>query len=212
MSTLEWFKAFFHMSGGFVQRDFSLAAFNGQQSSLEIIVDASPWGLAGVLIVDGVVAEYFADPIGPYDCELYGHQLGSPNGQQVWESLTALVALRLWEPLWANKAVRLRLKGDSVTMLTLVVNMRPSSPALSIIGRELAMVFSKATYVPIVAQHVPGVANVIADKLFRWFQPGVRPETPSALANARHRSAPSRVKDYYLTLNSSGYLPNNAEE
>ena len=206
---LNWFRTFFASSGGMVRRTFRLATFMATEGQLEIIIDASPWGLAGLLTVNGEVEEYFADPLGPFDFELYGHVAGSADGQQVWESLAALTALRLWKSRWADKAVRLRLKGDSVTMLSLVINMRPSSPGLAIIGQELALDFASVSFMPIVAQHLPGVANVSADTLSRWFQPGVRPEVPPLLADALHRQVPTRDRSFYLTISDMiSDLPN----
>lgn len=196
---LHWFRTFFRSSGGFVQRCFSLRTFTEAHGSIEIVIDASPWALAGVLVLKGVVVEFFSDPIGSHDVDIFGCDIGSADGQQIWESLTALVALRLWKDRWANKAVHLRLKGDSVTMLTLVVNMRPSTPMLALIGQELALEFASVAFTPVIAQHIPGVSNVIADKLSRWHQPGAAKVVPSAIHGAVQRQVPTRDGDYYLS-------------
>jgi len=59
-----------------------------------------------------------------------------------------------------------------MTMLSLVVKVRPSTSQLSFIGQELSLVFSTVAFVPIMAQHTPGFANVAADAPFRWHQLG----------------------------------------
>ena len=60
----------------------------------------------------------------------FGFELGDPAGKQVWESLAALVAVRLWKAHWQQRRVCLTVRGDSVEMLTLVVNMRPRTRQL----------------------------------------------------------------------------------
>jgi len=200
---LRWFQAFFKGSGGMIERRFELQYFLQSADDLEIVIDASPWGLAAVLVENQQPTEYFSDAIGEVDIKRFGYAIGSPDGQQVWESLAALVALKLWKPTWASRAAKLRLKGDSMTMLSLVVNMRPSSPQLSLIGQELSLVFSNVAFVPIMAQHIPGVANVAADALSRWHQPGKPRALPPQLRHARARVPPPRGDDYFYLLNGN---------
>ena len=165
MHPLKWFNAFFKASGGFVERTFLLSNYLDQGDRVEIVIDASPWGLAGILVVGGVCVEYFADAISVLDETLFGFTIGSPNGQQVWESLAALIALRMCRSCWGQRTLRLAVRGDSVTMLSLVVNLRPSTRQLAIIGQEMAFEIAQAVFVPVIAEHVPGVANVCADAL-----------------------------------------------
>jgi len=197
---LRWFKSFFKASGGFVEREFMLDAFQKLDTCIEIVMDASPWGIAGILYVDDVPTEFFSDKITALDETLFGHKVGSPDGQQVWESLSALVSLRLWVNYWNKRHVVVRVRGDSVAMLTLVVNMRPKSAALTIIGQELALTIANAVFVPIVAEHIPGIANVAADQLSRWYQPNTPAELPLHLHEAQFRHVPKRTADYYLSI------------
>jgi len=198
--SLDWFDTFFGASGGFIQRDFLLSAFMKVDSDIEFVLDASPWGLAGICYINGVALEYFSEALTGLDVTLFRHPIGEASGQQVWESLAALVALRLWRPLWNKSNTHIRVRGDSVAMLTLVVNMRPSSPQLSIIGQELALEFASATFVPVISEHIPGIANVAADKLSRWQQPNVPHELPEGLDSALRKFPPGRDRNYYLTL------------
>jgi len=197
---LNWFAAFFRASGGLVERKFSYAAFAHIHVHMEIILDASPWGLAGILIQNGRCLEYFSVPITPADEQLFKYPIGSPDGQQVWESLAALIALRQWRHLWGQESISLRVKGDSVTMLTMIVNMRPTTPALALIGQEIALEFAAAPFVPMVAAHVPGIANVCADELSRWHQPGHTAAVPTFVSSSSRASPAERDLDYYLTL------------
>jgi len=86
-------------------------------------------------------------------------------------------------------------------MLTLVINMRPKSAAMALIGQELALTIASSTFIPIVSEHIPGIANVAADHLSRWHQPGAPQLLPEGLRDAHFRQVPRRSKDYYLTLN-----------
>jgi len=197
---LKWFASFFHGSGGQIERNFLLDSYTGGGDKVEITVDASPWGLAAVLIVNGCCTHFFSDAISQLDVALFQYEIGSCRGQQVWESLAALVALRLWKRFWSGFATTLLVRGDSVTMLTLIVNMRPSSPQLCLLGQEMALDFADASFSPIISQHIPGVANVVADKLSRWHQPGYTSEVPHFVANATRGHPPVRDKSYYRTL------------
>ena len=68
--------------------------------NIEITTDASPWGIGGWVSIDGFVTELFSDPLGDLDVAEFGHEIGSAEGQQSWEALAILVALRLWRRLW----------------------------------------------------------------------------------------------------------------
>ena len=116
-------------------------------------------------MIDGTPTEYFSDALSDDDVAVYNRVRGQAEGQQVWESLAALVAIRMWKGRWQRHRVQLTVRGDSVAMLTLVVNMRPKSPQLQIIGQELAMELCNFSFMPVVAEHIPGVANKVADAL-----------------------------------------------
>jgi hypothetical protein len=124
----------------------------------------------------------------------------TPNGQQVWECLAALVALRLWRPIWGRTSLLLKVRGDSMAMLSLIVNLRPSTPQLGLIGREIALEYAQAVFVPVISEHIPGAANIMADRLSRVSQPGYSHEHCPLLADAVQRSVPTRDRSYYLTL------------
>jgi len=197
---LRWFRTFFARSGGFIERDFDIRCFLSVDYVLEIVIDASPWGLGGILLINGECKEFFASALTLLDESLFSHVRGSPDGQQVWESLGALVALRLWRQLWGRQSLTLRVCGDSMTMLSLIVNLRPSTPQLALIGREIAMEYAQAVFVPVLAEHIPGVANVTADKLSRWHQPGYNAAPCNILRHAVERVLPPRDHSYYVTL------------
>ena len=70
------------------------------------------------------LVEYFASPLTEADLKRFDLKLGDPAGQQVWESLGVLAALRLWASRWQNRRVRRTVIGDSIAMLTTVLHMK----------------------------------------------------------------------------------------
>ena len=92
----KWFLTFFTGHGATIERFFSLDAYNRVGTTVVIGTDASPWGLGGWLMVDGVIKEFFASPITPTDVTKFGFAIGCNKGQQVWEALAILVAVDLW--------------------------------------------------------------------------------------------------------------------
>ena len=90
-------------------------------------------------------------------------------------------------------------RGDSVAMLTLLVKMRPHSAQMRLIAQELAIDMAHFSFVPVVAHHIPGIANTVADELSRWPQPGHSKRVPDFLAFARRVFPPAREADYYIT-------------
>ena len=130
---------------------------------------------------------------------------GDCEGQQVFEALAILVAVRAWLPTCQHR-VQLTIRSDNVGALTLAVNMRPKTSRLAVIARELALAFMQISFLPAVV-HTPGIAHIIADNLSRLHDPG-KPDaakvlTHSALKNATKTEVPVRGLDFYRTIDSS---------
>ena len=92
---LKWSEQFGGLAGPGLERKFG----GGVPASREdIMVDASPWGVAGILehTTSGQALEFFADRLLPQDEIIFGHKIGEASGQAVWEALALLIALRLW--------------------------------------------------------------------------------------------------------------------
>ena len=71
---------------------------------------------------------YFAVAISADDKRIFNIVEGSAEGQQVLECLAALIALRLWLPLWQQERVSLRARADNYTVLAMVSRMKAASP------------------------------------------------------------------------------------
>ena len=132
-----------------------------------ITFDALPWGLGGIIEVQGNIVSFFSSPLSNKDSQILGHTIGEA-------SLSALVALRAWKSYWTKDRTKLLIRGDSVTMLTMVLCLKPSrSPGLGLLARELALDLAEGVWKPdIAAVHIGGVRNKLADWLSREAAPG----------------------------------------
>ena len=94
--------------------------------------------------MQGNIVSFFSSPLSDVDSQILGLTIGDASGQQVWESLSALVALWAWKSYWTKDRTKLLIRGDSVTMLTMVLCLKPSrSPGLGLLARELVLDLAK---------------------------------------------------------------------
>ena len=111
-----------------------------------------------------------------------------------------LTAIDFWSATWKQRRIVLQITGDNVTALTLVTKMRPPSPELAIIARELALRLVELSFSPD-AQHTPGAGHICADKLSRVFSPtgkGVlTPDLHPAMTTAQEAIAHERDSHFY---------------
>jgi hypothetical protein len=151
--------------------------------------------MGGWLQIDGRIKEYFACKVTEDDVAMFGLANGTPDGQQVWECLAVLIALDAWAHHWTDSRINLQVRSDNVTALTLLVKMRPGSPQIAIIAREIALKLVEFSFPPD-AMHTPGIAHVLADELSRIHAPGgtgdVAQYRHRALTEAKLVTVPSR--------------------
>ena len=165
----------------------------------EVQTDASPWGIGGTLTVAGVIREYFFDCLHPEDIRRFGYAVGDCAGQQCWESLSIMVALRLWGPALQAMRYSIKVKSDSVVGLVMAGKLKARGPATNQIAREVAMDIGASLYEPRLLEHTPGIANTVPDSLSRLFEPKVaKSHLPDACLRARHRQVPKRGPGYYV--------------
>ena len=65
-----------------------------------------------------------------------------------------------------------RVKGDNVSALIMVVSLKTKGKAMNIVAREVALDIAAACYSPHVATHIPGISNIACDGLSRRHMPG----------------------------------------
>ena len=197
---VRWITAFLDQQTGTLERVLLVDAFRDSDSKVRITTDASPWGLGGFIEVQGKIVSFFADAISTHDVEIFNVSAGTCEGQQVWEALAILQALRVWKHFWRTTRARLEVRADNVAALTLVMKMKAKGDGMNLIARELALDIGSAAFRPNVVAHTPGIANVTADQLSRKFMPDVVFTLPKALDNVEEVHLPLRTKEFYKSL------------
>ena len=105
----------------------------------------------------------------------------------------------LWAPHWKERRMRLCVRSDNNSALTMLIKMKSTGDGMGIIARELALDVAEALYEPQVGQHLPGTANVLADWLSRLDSKGDAP-LPEPLRHAVWRDVPHRSWSWWRTL------------
>ena len=178
-----WISTFLNGKKGDLVRVMHVDAHYRRGVKVDIIVDACPRGMGGVLSLDGLPQEYFSIPTTAADAHRLGMELTTDSKcQQAFEALAMLIALRHWYYQWSHRRSVIHVHGDNMSALSMVTRMQPHSYSLGVVAWELALDISDAVYEPQVASHVPGVANVAADCLSRRFEPGKTFTLPPVLA------------------------------
>ena len=173
---------------------------------IEIVCDASPYGYGAYIVVGGSIVSYFAAPVTNNDCDTLGINQNS-DGQQAFECMCVLIALRLWTKIWACERFSLAIKGDNITALAMVTKMKAQGPALRKIAREMALDLAETTYEPDLAVHTPGVQNDVADWLSRVFEPGADKPMPVVLNNALRQYPPRRDQAWWRVTHNPPSQP-----
>ena len=197
---LLWIEAFLDGKRGCSSRLFTLDGFLGRGDDVQMTFDASPWGLGGVLEVDGTIVSFFGDEFTAAEADLLKIEHGSAKSQDCVEALAILVGLRIWAPQWADRRTRLAVRSDSASALTMVMFARASGPSVATVSREIALDIAENVYRPTVVAHLPGVMNVTADKLSRLHAPGSDGKVPSHLDADCRAFPPSRIQGFYRAL------------
>ena len=195
---LLWIKAFLEGRQGTIQRVFTLQSYLRMGVQVDIVTDASPWGFGGWIAIDGNIVEYFAEAITNEDLVKFNLKLGEHLGQQTWEALAVLIALRQWRMHWMTVRAKLLIKADNMSALALVAYFKAKGGGPGKIARDVALEFADAEFGPDCVAHLPGVANKIADTLSRFFQPGHDVRLPAGLGHALRVHPPARPASWYL--------------
>lgn len=145
-----------------------------QNSGYTVITDASTYGMGGVLLKGHEPIEYFSIPIPGEFILRFNANTGDPRHMALWESLTLLIAARLWLVRFPLGTV-VRVRADNISALYMVLKCRAKSPALSVVAREIAMDQARSLYEFTLLKHVNAKENVIADALSRQFEPNPAP-------------------------------------
>lgn len=160
------------------------------QEAFELVTDASPWGLGGVLLQDGIPVRWYASKLQPKLLNKFKAATGDPAFNTLWEALALLVACRIWLPKCKVQRLSVRVKSDNVGALRMLLNLSSKAANINVVARELALDLARGNYSLGELEHIPGVTNVMPDALSRLWAPTAS-ELP-ALGNA----VQDRVPDF----------------
>ena len=93
----------------------------------------------------------------------------------------------------------LAIRGDNKAALSIAAKLKVAKNS-SLIGKEMAWIYTQAAFHPRYVQHVPGVTNVLADALSRITDPTKKYKIPAELKHITMSQAPLRTTNYYRTL------------
>ena len=104
-----------------------------------MVTDASPWGIGGVLFLEGTPCAYFADIIQDADLCRFHASRGDPGFNTTWEALAVLVAVRIWESLIPRDST-VELRSDNLPTVYACHSYAARADDLNAILREIALV------------------------------------------------------------------------
>ena len=198
ISTLLWMRCFLDGHRGALIRTWHFDDFLHPEAAATLFLDASPWGLGGILVIGCAVHSFFASKLTQNDEEIHGVTVGEHESQQVFEALSILVAVKLWINIFRKKRIVVTLTSDNTRALAMTATLKVT--ASSLIARELALLFSETSFQPRHVDHLPGVMNTYADALSRLYEPNAKYRIPEELRKAKQVHAPARTRSFYSTL------------
>lgn len=146
-------------------RKISLTSRN--KAKVALITDASPEGLGAVLVINDQVIDTVASPVTEGDAKGLGFEWGASSSQGVVEALAIIMALQHWGNKLAGMNVVITIQSDSVTALSTTLKKSGASPAQNFCGAVLGVLLERYRVEDAKLQHIPGVANKVADYLSR---------------------------------------------
>ena len=157
---------------------------NPPATDLELVTDASPWGIGGVCRRNGEPLAYFHSHLPDDILAKFSAERGVSSYNALWEGLALLVAFRLWLPALTHGSV-FRAKSDNLGFLMALSKGSAKSPALNVLAREFAFDQATRCYQIRGLVHIAGVSNVQADALSRLSAPERKPFPSELLATPR---------------------------
>ena len=196
---LTWLIAFLSKQRGTLVREHLWVQPPASQR-LRICVDASPWGIGGVLMQQATPIAYFADELQTQDVRRFQATVGDSAFNTVWEALAVLVAMRLWRPRLSTSG-SFEIRSDSLGALG--ATLRCSSPTWRLNAIISEIMIDEAEYSCRIAVlcHVPGISNEWPDALSRLTAEKPK-DFPPELRGVERSVCGERGPDYWRTMGS----------
>ncbi|MCP4239084.1 MAG: hypothetical protein GY772_00820 [bacterium] len=113
--------------------------------------------------------------------------------------MALLTAVKTWLGWMRQRAVALTVRADNVATLAMALRCASTNQRLNAIGAEMAAALDEAEVDEVVAAHVPGPLNSLADQLSRLHAPKGEQKAVQAhnLAAFRRTPVPPRDEAFY---------------
>ena len=132
VTTMLWMEVFLNGRRGSLVRSWQFDEYIHPRSPGTRYLDASPWGLGGILIIDSRVYGFFGVRLTKHDERIRSAKIYSGESQQIFEALAILVAMKLWLHVLKAKRVVLTLTGDNTSALAMAAKLKiTASPIIA---------------------------------------------------------------------------------
>ena len=206
---LQWIRAWTRGCSGTLERAFTRRT-HYSRPRVRMDFDASPWGYGAVLFWDGWPVEYFGVRISEEDMARFGIIIGDHRFQTLCENLAILIGVRQWLPVWKAQRAEVTVRTDSAAAVGSWTKERSPSPAINTIVREAALDMAEGLYRVDLAEHIPGITNILPDALSRLYQPG-KPRAPPVELVACKRVWPEKRGDAWWRAREGAWSEELAE-
>jgi hypothetical protein len=166
-----------------------------------ISVDASPWGLGGILHQNEKIVGWFAVIIQDDDLRVLHAERANPAFQTTWEALAILVAVRLWLKS-SHDEIRVEVRSNSRSALSAAGKASSGSKSVRTILCELALGEADSVGGSCCLPHIPGKANKWPDALSRLHAPE-KSSVPIELLTIERTPVGTRYQQFWRSLEKS---------
>ena len=194
--SLTWIEAFLSGQRGSIVRTIPVEPAS-LWALIQIVCDASPYGVGGVLLLNKVPTAWIHDAITEEDHRRMGTAAGQCEGQATFEALAVLVAIRTWLPLWRDHPTTVVVQSDSMAALGAAAKAGSGVPQMNLVIREMALDMAEGNYQVDLFGHVPGELNSWADALSRLLDPTKEVAIPDELLQVSRTEVAPRTTSWW---------------
>ena len=190
---LRWCAAFLRGQRGSLSRSFFKSPPEPDRV-LTISVDASPWGLGGILCRRSEPIAWFASPLQQPDLDRFSAKQGDSAHTTLWELLAVLVAIKAWRTQQVGLTVALR--SDSLGALSIIAKGSSRNAGVALVAAELQLELAEFSVHISTLTHIPGISNSLPDSLSRLWAPE-KCKIPQELKTVERTWVPLRNAEFW---------------